>query len=252
MYPILGRYGPFFLYSFTVLLGIGIGAGIALTAWKSRQVVVDGWLDALIASLLAGLTGARIGFVVAHWEYFQVRPSEMWQIWRGGLSYHGALFAGIFGLWVWSRWRRQRFLPFADLFAPALALATAIGWLACWFEGCAFGREAPINLLSGDLPDTFGIFAVRYQTQLLGLIISLFMFLLLLWVGRHPGSAALFWLALFGLSLGRLVVASMRGDTVPQIAGIRLEFFLDGAVALGSLILLQYQNRSPAFPETGN
>ena len=48
MHPILTRYGSFFLYSFTVVMIVGIAAGLGITAWRARQLVMDktsDWLD---------------------------------------------------------------------------------------------------------------------------------------------------------------------------------------------------------------
>ncbi|HEX6387045.1 MAG TPA: prolipoprotein diacylglyceryl transferase family protein [Anaerolineae bacterium] len=250
MYPILGRYGRFFLYSYTVVIGLGIIAAIGLTAWRARRLAQTGdswlgnWFDGLLVILAAGLIGGRAGFVWAEWEYFQQRPAEAWQIWQGGLSYHGALAAGLLALWGWWAYCRRQQTPFAayaGLFAPALALGSAFGWLACWLEGCAYGRETTLGLWSADLPDTFGVYAVRYQTQLLGAGLALVVFfaVVALWCNRQP--QRLFWFTLLGLSFGRVIVTLYRGDDVASVSTIRLDTFLDGALALISLMLLQYQ-----------
>jgi len=175
MHPILGRYGPFFLHSFTVVMAIGLAAGIGLTTWLERRDDRNwpGWIDGLIVTLLAGLIGGRAGFVFANWTYFSEEPGQIGLVWQGGLSYHGALLAGLLGLLLWTAWRGRAFAQYAGLLAPALVLVSAFGWLACWFEGCAFGRETTFGLLAADLPDSYGVYGLRYQTQLLGLALGL-------------------------------------------------------------------------------
>ena len=37
MAPIWGRYGPFFLYGYSVVLGLGVMAALAVTAWRARR-----------------------------------------------------------------------------------------------------------------------------------------------------------------------------------------------------------------------
>ncbi|MCP4358743.1 MAG: hypothetical protein GY796_12055, partial [Chloroflexi bacterium] len=133
---------------------------------------VDGWLIIMVFAWL----GARSGFVAANWEYYQLRPSEIWLLWDGGLSYHGALLGGCIGLGLWCIWGKRPWFPYAAQFAPALALISAFGWAACWFDGCAYGLPTTLGPLAADLPDEFGVFAVRYQTQLLGIILSLGVF----------------------------------------------------------------------------
>ena len=243
MFPIFGRYGPFFLYGYSVALGFGLVVSLGLTARLARDDVQPGWLDGTLISLLFSVTGGRFGFVVGQWDYFRERPSEVADIWQGGLSYHGALLAGLLALWLWCVWKKRPFYLYAALLSPALALFNAFGWLACWLEGCAYGQEAVLDgtvwmrWLTADLPDTFGVFGLRYQTQLLGVVLSLIL-LPLVWrrYGRWS-SPYLFWFTLFALSVIHLFLYFGRGDVS------RLNLTLDTGLALLSLVLLQYAKR---------
>jgi phosphatidylglycerol:prolipoprotein diacylglycerol transferase len=241
MHPILTRFGPFFLYSFTAVLGVGIGGGLAVAAWRARRLPVDsGWVDTFLAGLVTGLIGGRLGFIWLEWNYFQERPSQIIQIWKGGLSYHGLLLAGLWGAWVWCIWRKRSFLRDVDLLAPSLALISAFGWLACWLEGCGYGREAPAGaFLAANLPDNLGVYAWRYQTQLLGIDLSLLVFTLVLIWTRHSFRGGFYFVS-FALSLGRVGISFWRGDTAVLVGTVRLDTILDAALAILSLILLQY------------
>ncbi len=243
MYPILARYGPIILYSYTVAIGSGILAGFGVTAWLARKYPLPYWPDAFLATLVSGFIGGRIGFIITQWSYYQERPSETGQIWQGGLNYHGALLAGLLGLWGWCTWQKRPFSLYAGLFAPAYALVSSFGWLACWLEGCGYGREAVVGLLTADLPDNFGIFAVRYQAQLIGLVLSLGFFLLLLRLYHQWPPARTFWFTQSGLSLGQMVVNLFRGDPSFTIQQIRIDTLINGSLALTSLLLLQYSRK---------
>ncbi len=239
MVPILGRYGPFFLYSYTVVLGVGILVGVGLTAHLAQQYKAANWHDAWLVSLFGALIGGRFGFVVLHWEYFGERPLTMFQFWQGGLNYYGALLVGLLTLAAYCLVRKRPFLVTITLFTPAFALLSAFGWLACWLEGCAYGRLAPLSPLTADLPDDFGVFAVRYQTQLLGIIGSSLVFALALWLWRKQ-SLQLTWTTFFLLSSLRVGTGFLRGDVVPTLFNLRLDVILDGFVAILSLLLLQW------------
>lgn len=240
MYPILARYGPFFLYSYSLMMGLGVLTGVSLAAYQSRDSGDPDFLDGILISLFSGLIGGRGGFVWLHWDYFQLNLSEAWRIWLGGISYHGALLVGLLVLWLWCTWRKRPFTRVIGLLGPGFALASIFGWLACWFGGCAFGKIAALGPFTADLPDPFGVYAVRYQTQMLGVASCLLTFLLLMWLRPRWPALHLFLLALFTISLGRAIISLFRGDPALFWGQIRVDTLADGILALVSLILLQY------------
>jgi phosphatidylglycerol:prolipoprotein diacylglycerol transferase len=240
MHPILARFGPFFIYSYTVVMALGLAASIGLTAWLERHEPerLPGWIDGLLAALLAGLLGGRAGYVIANWAYFAQEPDQVPLVWQGGLSYHGALVAGVLGLWAWCAWRRRTLASYAGLLAPGLVLASAFGWLACYLDGCAYGREATFGFLAGDLPDSYGLFGLRYQTQLLGLALCLLLLPAVVLARRRLPPGQLAGLSLALLSAARLAVSLFRGDDVPFIGAWRWDTILDGLIAVLALLLL--------------
>lgn len=241
MYPILARYGALFIYSYTVVMALGIMAALALTYRLSKQSPCPQWFDAWLAAMAAALVGGRIGFIVWRWDYFQQRPAEIWQIWQGGFSYTAALLSAILGLLLWSTLTGRPFYRYASLFAPAFLLITLFGWLACWLEGCAYGQETVLGLLAADLPDDYGVFAVRYRTQLLGFLLTLMAFIFILWYRKKRLNAALFLWALAAVSLVHLLTSLLRGDPTFIIGGLRLDTLLNGLFLILALGLLQYE-----------
>lgn len=247
MEPIVGRVGPFLIYGYTAVLASSIALALALTHWLTRRTqafaAIPGWIDGVLAALVGAFLVGHAGFVAGEWAYFAERPSQIWQVWRGGFSFHGALLGGVAGLWVWTVVGQKRpFAAYANLLAPALALVNAGGWLACWMEGCAYGRETVYtgqwwhDWLAADLPDTLGLFALRYQTQLLGAALGLLALLLALTTIKREKVGGLFWLVLLLISISHLLVSLLRGDPAPQLAGARLDTWLNAWLALISVI----------------
>ncbi|MFN2137412.1 MAG: prolipoprotein diacylglyceryl transferase family protein [Candidatus Promineifilaceae bacterium] len=250
MAPILARYDSIFIYTFTVVLALGVSLAVYVTAELTRRRPAPAWFDALLWTFAAAIAGGRLGFILGQWSYFQENPLEIWQVWRGGLSYHGALLAGLAGLLLWSMANDRSFYRYAALFAPGLALIAVFGWAACWFDGCAYGRETIIGPLAADLPDTFGVFALRFRTQLAGLLLSVIAFGLILWLSPRLPDAQLFCSALLLLSLAHLLPGLYRGDPLLSIGRIRLDLLLDALLvlsAVSALTVLQYSARRPAY-----
>jgi phosphatidylglycerol:prolipoprotein diacylglycerol transferase len=187
---------------------------------------------------VAGLVGGRAGYIWANWSYFQTHGEEIGLVWEGGLSYHGALLAGLVVFLLWSAWTRVPAAGYAGLIAPGLALSSAIGWLACYFEGCAYGREAGFGLLSGDLPDSFGVYGLRYQTQLLGVVLCFLTLFIILALRGRLAPDRLFWLTLLLLSAGRLIVSLFRGDDIVMVGRLRLDTILEASLIGFTLLAL--------------
>lgn len=241
MYPILARFGPFLIYSYEVVLGIGVFVSFGLAARLLREDPPrrDRWIDAILFGALFAILGGRMVYVISHWSYFAEVPEDIWLVWRGGLSYHGALVFGLFAFWLWTRWRGRAFSDYAGILALALALMSVFGWLACYLEGSAYGIETTIGLLSGDLPDSFGVYSVRYHSQLLGLFLSAGVFLVLLALHKRLPPLLLFWLAVGMLAMSRLLVTFVRGDDMMMLGPLRLDTIADGVLlfaAIGALL----------------
>ena len=195
----------------------------------------DGLLDATLLALLSGIVGGRITFVATHWTYYQENVGEIIMISHGGLNYHGAILGGLIALWLWASYRKVEFTPIVAILTPALIVGNVFGWLACWFEGCAYGQQADFGFFAANLPDAFGVYALRYQTQLMGIIMCLLILGIVLATRRRISDAILFWFTFFLLSSGRLAISLFRGDTAPIIMNLRLDSLVDGILAFVSL-----------------
>ena len=243
MTPLLNRIGPFLIYSYTVVLGFGILAATGLTGWLAKKEQIEDWFDALLVCLILGAIGGRLGYVWANWGYFQDHLDSTYTLWKGGYSYFGALVVGIVGLGFWCLWKKTSFSTYTDLLAPGFALLCAFGWLACWYEGCAYGTETIIGPFAADLPDEFGIFAVRYQTQMMGMIGSFIVFIFVMLTRTRWHTGQLFWLTLGLLSLLNMGISLLRSDPMPMIEAYRIDLIINGTFVLFSaFFMLYYQN----------
>ena len=247
MAPIWGRYGPFFLYGYSVVLGLGVLAALGVTALLARRSgplpnpLPGGegtrrWLDGAVAAGIGALVGGRAVFVWLNAAYFAENPTEAGQFWLGGLNFHGALLGGLVGLWLWARLGGRPFWRYAGLLAPGLALLVAFGWAACAVEGCAYGRAAAPGIWAGDLPDDAGVYALRYRTQLAGGIGALLVFAGAWWAAGRLRPATLLWGTLGGLALVQAVVALGRGDPSPVVWGKSLVFWAEIALLVMTVV----------------
>ena len=233
MYPILARFGPFFIYSYTVVMALGIifGLAFALFLGKRDGIKSDLWINGLLIAIIVGLIGGRILFVISNIPYYIENPDEILLIGRGGLNYQGVLITALIFLGIWIRLKNHSVGPIALILAPSLAIISAFGWFACWLDGCGYGREAPSGFLVADLPDSFGVFALRYSTQILALVFCLLILGLTLVLRRYK-FLWLPWLTLLLLSASRLIVSLLRGDSAPLVGSLRMDTLAEGVLVL--------------------
>lgn len=225
MYPILTRLPNLFVYSYTVVWLVGL-AGVVGWSWWRADEVVQGWQDGFLLALALGVGGGRVAFVLGNWGYFATHQPEMWRIGQGGLGYYGVLVGCVVGLAGWCWWRGRAFTPYANFWAMPLLALHSVGWLACHLEGCAYGRPTYLGWWSADLPDSYGVWAVRYPIQLWGMglcgLVWLGLWFWSRWGGARPSAA-------FTLIMANLVQCALsfgRGDTMPIWQTLRADTWL--------------------------
>jgi phosphatidylglycerol:prolipoprotein diacylglycerol transferase len=226
--PILFRLGPIAFPTYTILIDIGIAAGLAWLYFRAPQGKAMRWLDAGLAATVGGFVGARLLYVVVNGGYYLWHPGEALRIWEGGLAWPGAALGGLAGLWLFGLRQRDPLAPLLDALALPIALLGLLGWGGCLAASCAYGFEATPGQLPAWLvlnaPDLYGLVAPRFPTQVIGLLWSL-VALGMVWAARDRGwpPAARGWYALSLAALGAFFLGFTRGDPMPLVGGLRLD-----------------------------
>ncbi len=223
-------------YTFLLALGIMISFGIsALTYRLNYTSGIGAVIDACLAGLLGGIILGRLGHVFIHWVYFSEHPDEIIRINAGGLNWHSALIGTFLGFWLMKILvhRKLNTHLIIESWAWAIPLLGFMGWWACSTFYCGYGTE--INNLT-DYPPVFvweapainGMTAPRFATHPLGMLwgAMLLLFLILCsrrgWLkGKRFGMSLMLW------SIGMLLLGYLRGDSVPMLADIRVDQWLD-------------------------
>ena len=241
MSPNLFHVGPISVDSYTAVLGLGLFLGLVIIYRRAGLRIArrERWLDGALVALAAGVLGARLGFVAANWTYYEGRTGQILKFWLGGLEWRGALVGATLATLIYCWARKLQFWRLADELALVAPLVGVAGWVGCLLAGCAYGEvlDQP-HWLAADLPDIFGVWALRYNVQLLAVGWSLNVGLVLWWAQRRlpaGGTFALF-LMLFGAGMG--IIDSLRGDVSPLVRGWRSDVLADWIVASLGLVTM--------------
>ena len=215
---------PIPTHDFFVLLGALAGVAVFVHEARRRHMLDERLLWVLAGSLVCGAVAARLS---ALWRYTALAPdpSLVEFVTRGGRSILGGLagaYAGALGTKRLLGYPR----PTGDVFAPAVALAMAIGRWGCFFtELPGTPTTLPWAVRFDGVP--------RHPSFLYESAFQAAMFCGLWWWGRPhvrvPGD--LFKIYLLAYAIFRFLVEFVRGNDVVWAGLTRPQLFLIPATA---------------------
>lgn len=164
MYPELFKI-PFVdltVKSYGLMLVIGFLLAAFLIKRLSRDITPDHQLitSAAFYSLIAGVIGARLFYVVHYFDRFSGNLLSVFALWQGGLELLGGVILAITVIILYLRHHKLPIRRYLDILAVGLMLALAFGRIGCFLNGCCFGK--PTNLPSAV---RFPYNSLAYQNQ---------------------------------------------------------------------------------------
>ncbi|MEO0138794.1 MAG: prolipoprotein diacylglyceryl transferase [candidate division WOR-3 bacterium] len=145
MHPILFEIGGIEIRTYGVLVLLGFLAGVwfASNHLSKFGISKDRVWDVAIWAMIFGVVGARVFFVIQHWDYYSLNPTEIFAIWKGGMTFYGILFGVIPVLWFIHK-EKWNFWATLDAAIPGITLGIAIGRWGCFFNGCCYGKPTSL------------------------------------------------------------------------------------------------------------
>ncbi|MBU4283491.1 MAG: prolipoprotein diacylglyceryl transferase [Nanoarchaeota archaeon] len=144
-HPVLLDLGFLKIYSWGFMVAIAFIAATILAAKEAKRKKIDHEkIYSLVTYIIIGaIIGSRVGYLLFN-------PSnltnflDIFRFWEGGLSFHGGFIGGIlFGLFYVKK-NKLNFWKIADVIAPSIPLAHAIGRIGCFLRGCCYGIETTL------------------------------------------------------------------------------------------------------------
>lgn len=236
--PIVFSIGPFDVHWYAVAYLLGFVLGIwrckVLAARFNTGPTAQDYDDFLVWVVLGTILGGRIGYVLFYnAAYYLENPMESFQIWHGGMSFHGGMLGVILATLLFTRMRKLPFLFFTDILSCVAPIGLFLGRIANFINGELFGRhtDVPWGMLfpyAGPLPRHP---SQIYEALLEGLLLFIILFILPKEkeLGRRPGFFSGVFLTLY--SLFRFVCEFYR-EPDPQLG------FLYADATMGQLLSL--------------
>ena len=148
-------YGVIIAFGLTLAVLFG---GRRAYVWKMD---INKMLDILIYGAVGGIIGARLYYVFSKWDYYSVNPSEIFQIWNGGLAIYGGLIGGILVGIIVCKVEKLNILNLLDLCGMSFLIGQGIGRWGNFANQEAFGTNT-------ELP--WGMYSVKTEAYLTKLV----------------------------------------------------------------------------------
>lgn len=224
VYPTL-QLGGMAVPAYGAFMLLALIAGITVYALLARRHPVQGQQGVLLllAAVIGGVLGAKIPVWVVNWRQIVAVLPDIRPL-LSGRTVVGGLIGGVLSVILMRRWLGI-VTPSGNLFAPAIALAIAVGRLGCFLGGCCYGVAAPWGVDFGD-----GV--LRHPTQLYESAFALALFAFLLATRRifsEPGRLfGIFMIAYFTFRFG---VEFLRAGDVTSVGLTAAQLVSLGVVA---------------------
>ncbi|MEM7346394.1 MAG: prolipoprotein diacylglyceryl transferase family protein [Chloroflexota bacterium] len=206
MLPIL-RLGELALPTYPLLLLVAYWLGMTLAASRAKQLNFDSdhIYNAGLYGLIAGILGARIWFVLSHWENYAPDITQAFSLSRSALSAGEGLIIAALVVLIYLQRNKVPLGDFVDAATPGIALALIIGNVGALLGGIALGAATALPWAI----DVSGTSRHPIQFYEVG---GLLIFLIFLYSKRQlrPWAGFQFWLFVAVYGLIRLFFEAFR------------------------------------------
>ena len=209
--PIALQLGPLALRWYGLMYVIGILGGWWLGRLRSRQTwinVSEEQVDDLVTWIAVGIIiGGRTGSVMFYnFEAFLDRPAMLFEIWNGGMSFHGGLIGVVVALWFYGRRNNLALLELTDFVAPLIPIGLGAGRIGNFINGELWGKQT-------DVPWAVVVDGVaRHASQLYEATLEGLVLFIVLWAygSKQRPRMAVSAFFLLGYGLSRVAVEFVR------------------------------------------
>ena len=270
MDPILVNAGPFLISWHGLFTFIAVATAVVLTVYWGRKegMSADAVYSVALWCIIGGIIGARVVHIIDFWgEIYRHDPVRLLYVWEGGIAIYGAILGGFIGgasyikirnsEWFIKAWGRYfRFmgepdrapLPgvghLADVAAPALLIAMAIGRIGDIINGEHFARASDLPwAFTYTHPDSPGYLqpashpAVAYELLFDLILVAI------IWPFRHRLRPRGMFFVMYGAlySVGRFFLSFLRVEANMYFGVLNQAQVLALLVILIAIPLLVYK-----------
>jgi len=245
-YPDIDRVafsiGPLKVHWYGLMYLVGFAAGWWLARVRARRPgsswTVEQVSDVVFYVALGAVLGGRIGYMLFY-VYLPGGPPgggmHFWEVWKGGMSFHGGLLGVMLAMWLYGRKVQKGFFQVADFVAPLVPIGLGAGRIGNFINDELWGRvsDLPWAMVS---PATGGL--ARHPTQLYEAFLEGLVLFILLWLYSRRARPTMAVSGMFLLFYGsfRFLVEFVRSPDA-HIGYLAFKWFTMGMLLTLPMIL---------------
>jgi len=236
--PVALSLGPLQVRWYGLMYLFGFAAGWMLARVRAAKPG-SGWTPAMVDDFITwcvlGLVlGARLGYVLFYDLGAYLRdPLAIFQVWQGGMSFHGGMIGLCLVVWFFARKHKMTFFQIGDFLSPLAPPGLFFGRLGNFINGELWGAPSGVSW-AVVFPDPRAGGVPRHPSQLYEAGLEGLVLFTALWLyssrPRPAGCVTGMFLALYGLF--RFLVEFIR-EPDPQLG-----YLAFGWLTMGQLLSL--------------
>ena len=190
-------------YIFGILLGWWYGKRIILKISNIDHKIYLKFFDDLITYIIISIiVGGRLGYIIFYnIEFYIDNPMDVFKIWKGGMSFHGALIGIIFGTYLFSKKKGLNTFLFLDIVACVAPIGLFFGRIANFINGELVGKVTNVywGVIFTNLDDNLRHPSQLYEAFLEGVVLFFVMNFILLNKNYKVGHCSSLFLIFYGI-----------------------------------------------------
>jgi phosphatidylglycerol:prolipoprotein diacylglycerol transferase len=149
--PVAFTIGSLTVRWYGIIVGVAAILMLVITTREVKRLgIMRDIYSLFLWSIIGGLIGGRLAYVIYDWEHFIANPRDI--IGFQGLAQNGMIIGIIAAALIYMRVTKMRFstlLSIGDAAAVGMPLALAIGRIGCTINGCCSGKLSPFQSFPG-------------------------------------------------------------------------------------------------------
>lgn len=255
--PVAIALGPLQVHWYGLMYLFGFMGALWMANYRTRLAHIH-WTkeqnsDLLFYSAIGVIVGGRAGYVFFYnFSKFLEDPLWLFQVWEGGMSFHGGFLGVLLAMFMYARKHQRKFWELVDYIAPYVPIGLATGRFGNFIGGELWGK--PTDFWMGMVFPGDTLQLVRHPSQLYECFFEgIVLFIVLIWFSTKPRpTMAVSGVFAMGYGLARFCVEFVR-EPDAHIGYLAWGWFTQGQLLtvpmlVVGLVIFIWAYKKPSFP----